>query len=327
MLASAVTRACADASRSSAYAVRWTFEATVGGDIASVLTGHAPDAFATSTSAKKACRRKTVRVNGSFVGVGSSVCVGDRVEVLSRTRAGTGTSAAGRRGRAGGSSERRLMMAYEDDHVAIAVKPDDVVTVGKGAEGLETWSAERMLATSCAPSGAEFGIMAKPRPCHRLDQRTGGLLVCAKTTLGMTSITAAFANRVVRKRYRAILRGRVENDEGVVNLPLSGREAITEYRVVKRYESGEFGALTLMDFFPKTGRTHQIRRHSATGLGCPIIGDTKFGDDEHPDGLFLWAVGISFLPSATPWRGEACVDLDVEMEEGEKFSRLLSTCV
>lgn len=187
-----------------------------------------------------------------------------------------------------------------------------------------------MLATSCAPSGAEFGILAKARPCHRLDQRTGGLLVCAKTRLGMTSITAAFANREVKKKYRAVVRGRLVNlpSEGVVNLPLGGREAITDYRIVQRYESDEHGPLTFIDFFPKTGRTHQIRRHCATGLGCPIVGDTRFGDVGHPDGLFLWAVGISFLPSATPWRAENCVGgLDVEMEEGEKFSRLLSSCV
>lgn len=208
------------------------------------------------------------------------------------------------------------------------MKPDDCVSVGKGSDPMK-WSAERLCATALTPTpeGVE-GALSRPRPVHRLDELTGGLLVCAKTRMAMTALSAAFEKREVRKRYRAVLRGRVESKKGVVDVPLGGLEALTEYSVVREYESEEYGGiLTLIDFFPKTGRTHQLRRH-AKALCAPILGDVKYdyASRAHEDGLFLWATGIVLPPSATPWRGEDCGELIVDIEEGEKFARVLARC-
>ena len=153
--------------------------------------------------------------------------------------------------------------------------------------------------------------------------------MCAKTRDGLTTLSSAFASREVKKRYRAILRGRLEKTSGVVDAPVSGRDASTEYAVVLTRESERYGTLTLVDFFPRTGRTHQLRRHSVA-LGAPILGDVRYGrfgkDEAHPDGLFLWAVGVVIPAKWTPWRGEECGDLVIDTNEDEKFARALAEC-
>ena len=323
-----VARTSAGASARGAYEVARTFVARVDVEreptmaLSEALRAHLPSEYASATSAKREIRRKNVLVNGAVRAVGDAVADGDVVEVLARTRPSRPVAAAHRAG------ERDVAVAEEDEHFAIVVKPDDCASVGKGSDPMK-WSAERLCATALTPTpeGVE-GALSRPRPVHRLDELTGGLLVCAKTRMAMTHLSAAFANRAVRKRYRAVLRGRVESKTGVVDVPLGGLESLTEYSVVREYESEEYGGiLTLIDFFPKTGRTHQLRRH-AKALCAPILGDVKYDHQSraHEDGLFLWATGIVLPPSATPWRGEDCGELVVDIEEGEKFARVLARC-
>ena len=325
------TNARARAPSRSAYDVARTFVARVdagagerGATVAlsDALRAHLPSEYASATSAKREIRRKNVLVNGTVRSVGDAVADGDVVEVLARIRPSSPVAAAHRAG------ERAVALARDDPHFAIMVKPDDCVSVGKGSDPMK-WSAERLCATALTPTpeGVE-GALSRPRPVHRLDELTGGLLVCAKTRMAMTALSAAFEKREVRKRYRAVLRGRVESKTGVVDVPLGGLESLTEYSVVREYESEEYGGiLTLIDFFPKTGRTHQLRRH-AKALCAPILGDVKYdyASRAHEDGLFLWATGIVLPPSATPWRGEDCGELIVDIEEGEKFARVLARC-
>ena len=78
--------------------------------------------------------------------------------------------------------------------------------------------------------------------------------------------------------------------------------------------------------FDALRRRRQRRR--AQPLRAPILGDVKYdyASRAHEDGLFLWATGIVLPPSATPWRGEDCGELIVDIEEGEKFARVLARC-
>ena len=313
---------------SSAYVTRETVvvsDARDGDTVSRTLAVALPKTFPTATSAKRACRRKTIARNGEIVGSGDRVASGDVLEVLTRNVPGRG--ARGELGLEKERGARKMVVLYEDAHAAIAVKPDDCATIGPGSGG--GWSAERMLAISCEVSAADFGVLTKPKPCHRLDEPTGGILVCAKTREGLTTLSSAFASREVKKRYRAILRGRLEKTSGVVDAPVSGRDASTEYAVVLTRESERYGTLTLVDFFPRTGRTHQLRRHSVA-LGAPILGDVRYGrfgkDEAHPDGLFLWAVGVVIPAKWTPWRGEECGDLVIDTNEDEKFARALAEC-
>lgn len=283
-----------------------------------------PSVYDTRTSAKRACRRGFVHVNDSRGTCETLVEAGDVVEVREPTAGSALAARAGARERALGTYDD-VAVAYEDAHCAIVVKPDDVVSVGRGSETSRGWSAEsalRAVLRPCEglPAGAG-GALGKPRPVHRLDEKTGGLLVCAKTRVAMKELSRAFAERRVKKRYRAILRGRLETREGVVDQPVGGLEATTEYVVVDARER-DGRALTLVDFYPKTGRTHQLRRHSKEALGCPILGDARYSfageDGSHPDGLFLWATGVIIPADAMPWRGS---ELVVDSSVGEKFTR------
>ena len=132
----------------------------------------------------------------------------------------------------------------------------------------------------------------RPGIIHRLDKNTTGIMVIAKTDEAHWRISAQFERRTTRKEYLAVCHGEVELDGDIINKPLAPhpettqrmvlpaaspprqamfKEAITEYRVKKRYRG-----FTTVRLFPKTGRTHQLRVHMSS-IGHPMVGDTMYG--------------------------------------------------
>jgi tRNA pseudouridine32 synthase/23S rRNA pseudouridine746 synthase len=129
-----------------------------------------------------------------------------------------------------------------------------------------------------------------------------------------------FIKRRVQKRYTALLDGIVESDEGVIDLPLRvdlddrprqlvcyehGKNAVTKWKVMERKDGK-----TLVHFFPITGRTHQLRVHSAhpSGLNIPIVGDDLYGKKENR--LHLHAAFIAFIHPVT--REEVRFELEAD---------------
>ena len=148
-----------------------------------------------------------------------------------------------------------------------------------------------------------------PIVVHRLDQETSGLVIFAKDKATHKSLQDQFENHSIKKRYIALLDGLVENDEGVIDLPLlpdiedrprqrvdneHGKPAVTRYQVLER-SSGR----TRVAFEPLTGRTHQLRVHAShpLGLNCPIVGDRLYGTAATR--LMLHAERITFAHPAT----------------------------
>ena len=133
---------------------------------------------------------------------------------------------------------------------------------------------------------------------HRLDADTSGCLLVALRRPALRDAQALWASGGVRKTYWAVVAGEPGADAGLVDAPLlkrqnragwrvvvdaAGQAAQTEWRVL-----GRAGGLAWLELHPRTGRTHQIRVHCATALGCPLLGDPVYGAGE-AGGLHLLA--------------------------------------
>ena len=187
-----------------------------------------------------------------------------------------------------------LDIIYEDDYLLIVNKPAGMLSVPGKETADSVYSRIRHL----------YPDATGPLVVHRLDMATSGLLLIAKTKEVHQNLQAQFSNRSIKKRYTALLEGIVSDEEGTIDLPLClnpldrprqivdkehGKPAITHYRVLARTESQ-----TLVAFYPLTGRTHQLRVHSAHSLGlhCPIKGDELYGSKA--DRLYLHAESLEF---------------------------------
>ena len=176
-----------------------------------------------------------------------------------------------------------LQVLYEDNLLLIVDKPAGLVV--HPAPGHPSGT----LVNALLAHGASLSSVAgpfKPGIVHRLDKDTSGLLVVAKDDETHRHLSRQFASRQVHRVYLAVVRGVVSQDEGTIHAPIGrhpvqrqrmavrthgGREAVTRYRVLKRFSTS-----TLLELIPQTGRTHQLRVHLAH-LGHPILGDPRYG--------------------------------------------------
>ena len=150
---------------------------------------------------------------------------------------------------------------------------------------------------------------------HRLDMDTSGIVLLAKDRLTHKALQEQFARHIVKKKYIAIIDGVINSKQGTISLPLSpdimdrprqkvdyihGKTAITHYEVVPQQQTS--ATTTRITFTPITGRTHQLRVHSAhkDGLGHPIMGDPLYGTPSTR--LYLHAESIEFTHPTTKER-------------------------
>jgi tRNA pseudouridine32 synthase/23S rRNA pseudouridine746 synthase len=149
----------------------------------------------------------------------------------------------------------------------------------------------------------KLGFQRPPQPVHRLDRDTSGCLLLARNPRALKRFAAAFEERLVEKRYLGIVAGMVEGEEGTIALSLSkvstakdgwrmiparkGKPAVTHWRKL-----GSRNGMTLVEFRPETGRTHQIRVHAASGLGAPLLGDPVYGSGKGAPRTMLHAAGL-----------------------------------
>jgi 23S rRNA pseudouridine1911/1915/1917 synthase len=219
-----------------------------------------------------------------------------------------------------------LAIVHEDDDVLVIDKPAGMV-VHPGAGHADATLAAAALAH--VPAIASVGGRLRPGIVHRLDKDTSGLLVIAKTQRAYDSLTRQLAARTVKRRYVAIVHGRVSRASGVVDAPLGrdprhrqrmairpagqGKRAVTRWRVVERFPHH-----TSLDVSLETGRTHQIRVHVAS-LGHPVVGDRVYGGKARPpigfEGLALHAAALSFLHPGTQAVREFTASPPMRIEE------------
>ena len=176
-----------------------------------------------------------------------------------------------------------LTIVYEDDDCLVVNKAAGMVV--HPAHGNPNHTLVNALLFYVQTLG---NAQDKVRPgiVHRLDKDTSGLLAVAKNDYAHAKLASQFKDHTIDRVYHAIVRGVVQHDEGVCEEPVGraflnrkkviirpsgGKDAVTFFRVVKRFPNA-----TLVEIRPKTGRTHQIRVHFAH-MGHPILGDAFYG--------------------------------------------------
>ncbi|MEB3216628.1 MAG: RluA family pseudouridine synthase [Nostocales cyanobacterium 94392] len=177
-----------------------------------------------------------------------------------------------------------LDILYEDDHILILNKPAGLVV--HPAPGHPDGTLVNALLAHC-PNLPGIGGVQRPGIVHRLDKDTTGAIAIAKTEIAHHSLQAQLKAKTARREYLGVVYGVTKQESGTINLPIGrhpkerkkmavvpvekgGREAVTHWQIKER-----LGNYTLMHFQLETGRTHQIRVHSAQ-IGHPIVGDSVY---------------------------------------------------
>lgn len=218
-----------------------------------------------------------------------------------------------------------LPVLYEDDDCVVISKPVGVLSHSKGTFNPEatvaTWLRTRLTASSHLPregkrAAGDFGSTKAPQGgekpldfillpgnragiVHRLDRATSGVMICAKTPEALHWLQKQFATRNVHKTYAAVVTGRIEPSEAIIDMPIErnpkapatfrvgaqGKHAKTAYKTITAN-----GRYSLLELKPETGRTHQLRVH-LSHFHHPIVGDTLYGGE--PAGrLYLHAESL-----------------------------------
>jgi 23S rRNA pseudouridine1911/1915/1917 synthase len=215
-----------------------------------------------------------------------------------------------------------LEILYEDDSVLAVNKPAGMVVhsgAGRPSGTLVNALLHRFRGLSTLGGAQRPGIV------HRLDRLTSGVILVARTDAAHGHLAEQFASRRVGKVYLALVHGRIKADWGRIATPITrdpvrrvrmtaklarGRAALTEYKVIRRFEK-----FTLLEVRIGTGRTHQIRVHLAS-IGHPVVGDRLYGAPASTLArYFLHAQRITFTSPASGERVTVQAPLPPELQD------------
>jgi 23S rRNA pseudouridine1911/1915/1917 synthase len=222
-----------------------------------------------------------------------------------------------------------LDILYEDDQLIILNKPAGLVV--HPAPGHYDGTLVNALLAHC-PNLPGIGGVQRPGIVHRLDKDTTGAIAIAKTDIAYQSLQAQLQAKTARREYLGVVYGAPKLESGIINLPIGrhpqdrkkmaivpieegGRAAVTHWQVRER-----IGNYTLIHFQLETGRTHQIRVHSAK-IGHPIVGDPVYssghsiGVNLRGQALHAWRLKLQH-PISQDW-------LEVTASPPQTFTTLL----
>lgn len=163
---------------------------------------------------------------------------------------------------------------YEDDNLLAVNKPEGLSTIPERLQG-----RDNLILRLTGQVGGRLFVV------HRLDKGVSGVVLVARNAATHKLLNDQFSNRSVRKDYLALVLGRVEQPDGVIEKPIRqfgsgrmgvdirrGKPSVTAFRVLDRHED-----LSLLRVFPHTGRRHQVRVHLYS-IDHPVAGDDLYGD-------------------------------------------------
>lgn len=191
-----------------------------------------------------------------------------------------------------------LSIIYEDECLIAIAKPPELLSI----PGRYLDTQDSVLSRLRQSLGENTPVY----PVHRLDRQTSGILLFARNLESLRSLSEQFQKREIHKIYEALLAAKIEHEQGTIDLPLwgnpenrpyqqvdwqHGKPSVTEFRLL-----GQVGNYSRIEFIPLTGRTHQLRVHSADsqGLGVPILGDRLYGSQAVTSRLHLHARELTF---------------------------------
>ena len=223
--------------------------------------------------------------------------------------------------------EMPLDIIYEDDDMLVINKEKGIV-VHPGNGNPDGTLANAVMA-KCKGSLSGIGGKIRPGIVHRIDKDTSGLIIVAKNDTAHIALSKQIQDRKVKKTYIALVRGVIKENEATINMPIGrsskdrkkmavtkdGKEAITHFKVLKRYNG-----FTLLEVKIETGRTHQIRVHLSE-IGYPIVGDEVYSNGKNPFGVKGQMLHAEKLELKHPRTGK---DLTFEAPVPKYFANIIN---
>lgn len=266
--------------------------------------------------AQKLIENQKVTINGKTVKASYKVCIGDNVEVDVPEAQDTKLKA----------QDIPVEVVYEDKDIIVVNKPKGMVV--HPANGNPDGTLVNAILAMCKDSLSGIGGEIRPGIVHRLDKDTSGLLIIAKNDEAHVKMSKQIQDRLVTKKYIALVKGVVKDDEATIDMPIArskvdrkkmavdkdGKQAVTHFKVIKRYKR-----YTLLEIKIDTGRTHQIRVHMAK-IGYPVVGDMVYSNGRNEfgvEGQMLHAKSLEFLHPITGKK------MHLEAQLPEYFTKVL----
>lgn len=219
-----------------------------------------------------------------------------------------------------------LEVIYEDNDIIVINKPKGLVV--HPANGNPDGTLVNAIMAICKDSLSGIGGEIRPGIVHRLDKDTSGILIVAKNDEAHINLSEQIKNREVKKVYIALVRGVVKENEGTIDMPIArskndrkkmavdknGKNAVTHFKVLKRYDG-----YTLLEVRIETGRTHQIRVHLSE-IGYPVVGDVVYSNGKNRFDVIGQCLHAKSLDFKHPITGK---EMHLEAELPEYFKNII----
>ena len=245
------------------------------------------------TNIQRLIEEGNILVNGQKKKISYKVQTGDNIEINIPEAKETSIKA----------ENIPVEVVYEDNDIIVVNKPKGMVV--HPANGNPDGTLVNAIMAMCKGSLSGIGGEIRPGIVHRLDKDTSGLLIVAKNDLAHINMSNQIKDRQVKKIYIALVKGNINENEATINMPIGrstkdrkkmavrkdGKEAVTHFKVLKRYKD-----YTLLKVKIDIGRTHQIRVHMAE-IGHPVVGDMVYSKGKNEfgvEGQMLHAQSLDF---------------------------------